>query len=299
MHESSGINLQTFYPDCLKITEIEESDKTITLYMKSQKHSHHCIRCGQEMYVYHATYERTVQDLPILNKSVKLKINAYDYFCANDSCKVRTFAESYGDFVGRSGRMTDRLENFIRILALETSCEGAAVICKEMGIKVSGDTIIRMLRKLADKPSPKCGEAIGVDDFAYRKGHTYCTVICDVESHNVVDILNGRDGFELREWLKQNKQVKKVTRDRAGAYAKAISEALPGAMQIADRFHLHQNLLSAIKETLKREIPNNIAIPNSCNGHPDNTEDTVIDGISEPNLKIEPLGHGMQDDKKN
>lgn len=72
-------------------------------------------------------------------------------------------------FIGRSGRMTDRLEGFIMMLALETNCEGAAAICKEMGIKVSGDTIIRMLRKLVDKPIAPPNDAIGVDDFAYRK----------------------------------------------------------------------------------------------------------------------------------
>jgi transposase len=78
-----------------------------------------------------------------------------------------------------------------------------------------------------------------------------------------VEILFGRDGDTLREWLKRNKQVKKVTRDRAGAYAKAISDELPEAMQIADRFHLYQNLLKAVKEALKHELPNTIAIP-SC-----------------------------------
>ena len=75
--------------------------------------------------------------------------------------------------------------------------------------------------------------------------------------------MDGRDGDTLREWLKKNKQVKKVTRDRAGTYAKAISDELPEAMQIADRFHLHQNLMKAVKEALKRELPNNIAIPNN------------------------------------
>jgi len=231
--------------------------------MKSQKHSHTCINCGQEMKVYHATYERTVQDLPIFQKNVALKVITYDYYCLNDGCDTMTFAEDYGRFIGRSGRMTCRLEDFIRTLALETNCEGAAAICKEMGIRISGDTIIRILRKMTDKPSHPCSDAIGVDDFAYRKGQTYCTVICDVATREPIEVLDGRDGNELREWLKRNKQVKKVTRDRAGAYAKAISDELPEAMQIADRFHLHHNLLKAVKEALKHELPNNIAIPNN------------------------------------
>ena len=259
----SSIDLQSFYPETLKITRLVENKGEFTIHMKSQKRSHHCINCGQKMSVYHATYQRTVQDLPIFHKKVTLKITSYDYYCTDNACDTKTFAEDYGTFIGRSGRMTDRLEDFIRMLALETNCEGAAIICKEMEIKVSGDTIIRMLRKLTDSPTVQCGDVIGIDDFAYRKGHTYCTVICDAATHAPVDILDGRDGDTLREWLKRNKQIKKVTRDRAGAYAKAISDALPGAMQIADRFHLHQNLLNAVKEALRIELPNKITIPNT------------------------------------
>ena len=160
--------------------------------------------------------------------------------------------------------MTRRCEEFVKILAMETSCAGASLICGCMGIRLSGDTIIRMLKAMADEsPAPECGEVIGVDDFAYRKGQTYCTIVCDWETRRPVAVLEGRDGESLREWLKGNKHVKKVTRDRASAYAKVISEELPDAMQIADRFHLHHNLLRAVKETLKAELPNKVAIPNA------------------------------------
>lgn len=64
---------------------------------------------------------------------------------------------------------------------------------------------------------------------------------------NPIALLDGKDGQSLHAWLKNNKYVKVVTRDRASAYAKVISEELPDAMQIADRFHLHQNLLEAVR----------------------------------------------------
>ena len=85
-------------------------------------------------------------------------------------------------------------------------------------------------------------------------------MVCDGTTNKPIEILDGRDGATLTEWLNSNKHIKKVTRDRAGAYAKAISEALPEAMQIADRFHLHQNLLTAVKNALNGEIPNEILI---------------------------------------
>lgn len=257
------INIQVFYPDVLKVTKVTDEAEQITINLKSMKHSHNCPGCNKEMLRYHGTYTRTVQDLPILGKRVSLSITAYEYKCFDDGCEVKSFVEDYDGFVGKSGRMTYRLEDFIRTLALETNCEGAAAICKHMGINVSGSTIIRLLMRLAGEAIPKSGDTIGVDDFAYRKGHTYCTVICDGESHRPIEILKGRDGETLKKWLAENKHIKKVTRDRAGAYAKAITDELPEAMQIADRFHLHQNLLKAVKEALKGEIPNKIPIPNT------------------------------------
>jgi transposase len=124
-----------------------------------------------------------------------------------------------------------------------------------------------MLKKESEKIVPNTKvNSIGVDDFAYSKGHTYCTIICDSETRKPIEVLGGRDGETLKEWLEKNKQVKRVTRDRAGAYAKAISDVLPQAMQIADRFHLHQNLLTAVKDALKNILPNEIEVPNidSC-----------------------------------
>ena len=106
-----------------------------------------------------------------------------------------------------------------------------------------------------------CGSVIGIDDFAFKKRHTYGTIIVDEETHEPVAVLDGRDGVTLKNWLKQNKHVTAVTRDRASAYAKAVEEILPDCMQIADRFHLHQNLMTAVNKILGREVPATNGIP--------------------------------------
>ena len=157
--------------------------------------------------------------------------------------------------------MTERCADFICTLAMETSCEGCSRICRAMNLQISGDSVIRLLTKRYRLQStPKCGSAIGVDDFAFKKRHTYGTIIVDQAPHRPVAILDGRDGNTLKEWL-NNKHIKTVTRDRASAYSTAIQEILPDAMQIADRFHLHQNLLEAIKNTVNSTIPVDIRIP--------------------------------------
>ena len=254
------IDLSKFYPASLKIIQVENKEKEIHIIIKSQTHVQSCPSCKQGCNEYHSTYRRKIQDLPILGKTVYIHLRAYRYYCRNSECKQRVFCEIFDDLFGHKKRMTARLEDFIIALALNASCEGASRVCQQLGINISGDTIIRMLISKANKIEPVKTDMIGVDDWAYKKGSTYGTIIVDGRTHKPIDLLDGRDGKSLKEWLKKNQQVKIVTRDRASAYASAISEALPQAMQIAGRFHLHQNLLVAIKNAAAQEMPAKVKI---------------------------------------
>ncbi len=177
-----------------------------------------------------------------------------------------TFVGTINRFLNYYSRMTDRCVDFICTLALETSCEDCSRICRAMNLKTSGDSVIRLLTKRYKlQEENKCGSVIGIDDFAFKKRHTYGTIIVDEATHKPVAILDGRDGSTLKEWLAKNKHVKTVTRDRASAYASAIQEILPDAMQVADRFHLHQNLLEAIKNIVNSIVPVDIKIPKDHN----------------------------------
>lgn len=263
MATTNTLFLNKFYPEnSLKISNIIQEKKHILIHMKSVTKNCVCPKCRHITNNCHGTYKRKVQDLPILGKNVQLEITAREYNCINDECDVTTIAETFDGFLNTYSRMTERCADFICTLALETSCEGCARICRTLGIKTSGDTVIRLLlKKYEELSDPEPGDVIGVDDFAYKKRNTYGTIIVNEKTHETITLLDGRDGATLREWLKNNKQVKVVTRDRASAYAKVIAEELPDAMQVADRFHLHQNLLEAIKKALNKELPATIAIP--------------------------------------
>jgi len=254
------IDLAAFFPASLKITKILNRKKEVHIFIKSQTHTQICPSCKQECNEYHSTYRRKIQDLPILGKTVYIHLTAYRYYCRNSGCEQDVFCETVNGFFGFYKRMTGRLEDFVIALALNTSCEGASRVSELLGINISGDTLIRMIIQRASKLEPVKTDMIGVDDWAYKKGSTYGTIIVDGRTHKPIDLLDGRDGAKLKEWLKKNQQVKIVTRDRASAYASAISEVLPDAMQIADRFHLHQNLLVAIKNVTAQKIPGKVKI---------------------------------------
>ena len=275
MKAINALEIQSFFPeDSLKITNIENTDHEITIQLKSKSSSCECPSCHTISNHYHGTYVRRVQDLPILGKRVLLEITSHEYCCDNKECDVATIAETYNGFLNPYSRRTERLEDFICMLSLETSCEGASRICKLIGINISGDTIIRLLiNRYEHQPEFNYGSVIGIDDFSFKKRHTYGTIVVDEKSHQPIAILDGRDGENLRQWLKNNKHIRTITRDRASAYAKVIAEELPDVMQVADRFHLHQNLLEAIKKALNREVPATIAIPHD--------DETVSIGLKE------------------
>ena len=139
------------------------------------------------------------------------------------------------------------------------SNEGASKVLKHLGIKASNDTIKRLCDNIIIEDNVNV-EAIGVDDVAIRKGQTYATAIYDMNDHHLIALLDGRDGKTFKEWLKGHSKITKITRDRASNLASAINEVLPNCVQIADRFHLLQNLLEYLKEIFKNELPKEIVI---------------------------------------
>lgn len=136
-------------------------------------------------------------------------------------------------------------------------------------------------RRYETQPEQVCSSTIGVDDFAFAKRKSYGTIIVDKENHKPIAVLEGRDKETLKKWLEHNKHIKAVTRDRASAYAYAIEETLPAAMQIADRFHLHQNLLEAVRGALSGNVPATVKIPVNTENYDNKNEDETVKKTSD------------------
>ena len=108
---------------------------------------------------------------------------------------------------------------------------------QHLGMPASGDTVLRLVRRLPlpRRPAPRI---LGVDDWALRKGETYGTILVDLERHRVVDLLPDRSAPTLADWLRRHRGIRAVARDRSTEYARGISLGAPRAVQVADRWHL-------------------------------------------------------------
>ena len=115
----------------------------------------------------------------------------------------------------------------------------------------SSDTLLRLVRRTPPSPAPP-PTIVGIDDWAWRKGRTYGTVIVDLEAHTVIDLLPERTAGTVEQWLREHPSVEVIRRDRAGAYADGARKGAPEAVQVADRFHLLQNLREAFQRLLDR-----------------------------------------------
>ena len=232
-------------------------DKDIHLYIKSKNNICKCPNCKAECGI-HSTYKRVLQDTPIHNKTTWLHIKAYEYECLNQECIVKTFNEKL-EFAKKYQVMTDNLIQLILRVSIFLSNSCASLILSFIGVKVSADTIKNIYDRIKIVDNRDV-EEVGIDDVATRKGMKYATAIYDLKNHHMIALLEGRDAESIKNWLKEHPKIKKIARDRASAYASAINEILPDCIQVADRFHLFENIIEYLKDIFYSEMPDKIFI---------------------------------------
>lgn len=176
-----------------------------------------------------------------MGRHLRLILKVRRFLCVNESCSVRTFAEKLTSWLPTYARRTERLTHLMYQMALDVGAEASHRLLKYSQITVSGDTLLRILRRkqMSRVISPRI---IGVDDWAFKRGKTYGTIIVDLEQHRVIDLLPDRTSETLAQWLKQYPQIEIVARDRSTDYAVGIRQGAPQATQVADRWHLLHNL---------------------------------------------------------
>jgi len=222
-----------------------ESNTRLVMVLQATGKSNHCPECRKESQRIHSRYRRRLSDLPWEGIPVRIELRVRRFFCDSEDCGQRIFTERLPKTVQRYSRRTCRLSASLeQISSALGGCAGSR-LAKQLGILASGSTLLRQLRRKLMEPSTHAPRVLGIDDWAWRKGHRYGTILCDLERGKVVDLLPDRSAESTAQWLRVHPGAEIISRDRASLYAQAATAAVPQAVQVADRWHLLHNLTEA------------------------------------------------------
>jgi transposase len=164
---------------------------------------------------------------------------------------MRVFTERLENTAPRYARRTRRSAEALDWIALALGGQAGSRLALHLGLSASGSTLLRLLRRRAPSGPVRAPRVLGIDDWAWRKGHRYGTILCDLEAGTVVDLLPDREAETVAHWLRTHPGVEIVSRDRASACAEAARRAAPQAVQVADRWHVLRNLGQALTAALE------------------------------------------------
>ena len=250
------------------VLDLVSDDSMIHAVLRSRTEYGICPHCGMPSCAHHGFTKKEVSCLPSGSSSVSLTLLQHRYLCSNEACSHATFTET-GDDVARYGRRTNACDMLICSHVMEMSSRAASRLLSGMGVSVCANTCTACLHRTVGgrEPDRSAVEVVGIDDFAVLKGHRYYTAIVDQDTHNPLEFVPSRDAEEVARRLLLYPNLRYVTRDRGRCYIAAIRElnrliarknaetggCRPFVEDIADKFHVMENLSAAVFPELARQ----------------------------------------------
>jgi transposase len=225
----------------------------LVLYLAPWAQSACCPSCHYPSEAVHSHYLRHVTDVPLGDQQVSLLLHVRRFRCRNPACRRKTCADDLSPVVSRSARRSAPLQALLEDIGISLGGRPGSRFAGRHHLSASRSTLVRLVRRLPLPPQVEGIAILGVDDFALRRHHHYGTLLVDVERHRVLDLWPERTAEPFIAWLGTPEQRPEVIcRDRGGAYADTARQGAPGAVQVADRFHLARNAGDALKRVLAR-----------------------------------------------
>jgi transposase len=235
-------------------TEVTVEPAGVHLQLTTTAPAAACPRCAEPSSAVHSRYQRHLMDLPWGPLTVRIRLLVRTFVCRMPTCTRRIFTERVPELVAPYARKTQRLIAALQAIGVALGGQAGARLAHRLGLPASRDTLLRLVRRLP-LPAVRLLSAIGVDDWAHRKRQRDGTIVVDLERRQPVALLHDREANTLATWLRGHPEITVIARDRLKAYQDGARAGAPQATQVADRFHLLQNLAEALDQVFSAHGP--------------------------------------------
>lgn len=200
-------------PEGMRIEQIQISENGVVVEAVATSATSCCPLCSEACSSVHCHSRRTLRDVPCAGRRVQLFLTLRKFSCRNPYCPRKVFAQPLPAEVSPWARMTIRYCQQISSIGLATCGKGGARLAARLGIQTTRQTI---LRQIMDLPDPPAGSVLylGIDDFAFRRGRTLGTVLLNLESHRLIDLLPDRQAHTAALWMRTHPEMTVVSGDR-------------------------------------------------------------------------------------
>jgi transposase len=253
-------------PDGLEITSVSETPEEVLVHVTSYRATSLCPHCSTPSSAIHSSYRRHPKDLPCAGRPIRLVFTVRKFFCRNPACLRKVFTERLADFIKTSSRLTKRLRTAVQDIGFATGGKRGEHLGDKLAMPISETAVLYSLFLV---PLPEIGQVrvVGVDDWSWRRGKRFGSILVNLETHKIVDLLADREAESVRQWLAAHPEVDVVSRDRGKMYIDGATLGAPQATQVADRWHILSNLGDAVEAFLIRRhirLEDEKASPGEC-----------------------------------